>query len=118
MGSEQTPQNMQPPPGIFGEPPHPIPDLDALRAEYAKELSENEVEGEDDYEDENEYEGEDDYEDDGDGHPSWYEPTQCSMCDNLFMPSYKGNYYCFDCEIKAEKDKQEMLQMPDDTIKD
>jgi hypothetical protein len=122
MSDERTPQNMQPPPEIFGEPPYPMPDLSRLRAEFATGIEENEVEDEDEDEDEDEYEYEDEdedsYEDDGDGHPSWYEPTQCSMCDNLFMPSYKGNYYCIDCEIKAEKDKQEMLQIPDDTVTD
>ena len=116
MSDEHTPQNMQPPPEISGEPPYPVPDLSKLRAEFAAGVEEEEVE--DDYEDEYEYEEEDDYEDDGDGHPSWYEPTQCSMCNNLFMPTNKRNYYCFDCEIKAEKDKQEMLQMPDDTVND
>lgn len=96
MGTEQIPQNMQPSPGIFGEPPHPIPDLDALRAEYAKELSENEVGGEEDYED--------DDEEDYDGHPAWYEPTQCSLCDKLFTPSNEEQCYCDDCEFRAEKD--------------
>jgi hypothetical protein len=110
MGTEQTPQNMQPPPEVFGEPPHPIPDLDALRAEYAKELSENAVDDEEDYEDDDEEDYEDDdeedYEDeeDYDGHPAWYEPTQCSLCDKLFTPSNEEQCYCDDCEFRAEKD--------------
>jgi hypothetical protein len=104
MGTEQIPQNMQPPPGIFGEPPHPIPDLDALRAEYAKELSENEVGGEEDYEDDDEEDYEDDDEEDYDGHPAWYEPTQCSLCDKLFTPSNEEQCYCDDCEFREEKD--------------
>ncbi len=125
---------MQPPPEVFGELPHPIPDLDALRAEYAKELSENAVDDEEDYEDDDEedyedddeedyeYDDEEDYEDDDeedyedddeesyedeedyDGHPSWYEPTQCSLCDILFTPSNEEQCYCDDCEFRAEKD--------------
>jgi ribosomal protein S27AE len=29
-----------------------------------------------------------------DGHPSWYEPKQCSRCDGLFMPGEKDSIYC------------------------
>ena len=99
MSDEQTPQNMQPPPEIFGEPPYPVPDLSRLRAEFAAGIEEEEDEDEDEFED--------GYEDDG--HPSWYEPTQCSMCDNMFMPSNEEACYCDDCEVKLEKDWQEML---------
>ena len=90
MSDEQTPQNMQPLPEIFGEPPYPVPDLSRLRAEFAASIEEEEDEFEDGYED--------------DGHPSWYEPTQCSMCDNMFMPSNEEACYCDDCEVKLEKD--------------
>lgn len=65
-----------------------------------------------------EFDEEDDdeeYEPDYDGHPSWYEPTQCSMCDMLFMPSHKEAYYCNRCEVKDKKQIQEML---DETIHD
>ena len=86
MGDEHTPQNMQPPPEIFGKPPYPVPDLSRLRAEFAAGIKEDE------------------FKDDGDGHPSWYEPTQCSMCDSLFMPSNEEACYCDDCEFKLEKD--------------
>jgi hypothetical protein len=67
MSGEHTPQNMQPPPEISGEPPYPAPDLSRLRAEFAAGIDE----------DEDEY----------DGHPAWYEPTQCSLCDKMFTPA-------------------------------
>lgn len=84
MSDEQTPQNMQPPPEIFGVPPYRVPDLSSFRAEFTKGIEEDE--------------------DDYDGHPSWYEPTHCSMCDSLFMPSNQEACYCDDCEFKLEKD--------------
>ena len=63
-----------------------------------------------------EFDEEDDNDEpDYDGHPSWYEPTQCSMCDMLFMPSNEGASYCDTCEWKRKKQIQEML---DETIHD
>ena len=65
-----------------------------------------------------EFDEEDDdeeYEPDYDGHPPWYEPTQCPMCDMLFMPSHEEAYYCDSCEVKNKKQIQEML---DETIHD
>ena len=60
-------------------------------------------------------EEDDDDEPDYDGHPSWYEPKQCSGCDMLFMPSNEEASYCDTCEWKRKKQIQEML---DETIHD
>ena len=64
---------------------------------------------------EEEFDEEDDDEPDYDGHPYWYEPTQCPMCDLFFMPSHEEAYYCNSCEVKNKKQIQEML---DETIHD
>ncbi len=60
----------------------------------------------------------DNTEEEFDGHPSWYEPTQCSMCEMLFMPSNEEAYYCDNCEDKKAEEEQEQLLMPDETIHD
>ena len=60
----------------------------------------------------------DEYEPDYDGHPSWYEPTQCSGCDMLFMPSNEEASHCDNCEDKKTEEEQEQLLLPDGTIHD
>ena len=98
MSGQNTPSPYVPEPFVEGS--YPIPNF----ADSAKGI----VEDEDEDEDEVEY----------DGHPSWYEPTECDRCGALFMPRNGEVFYCSSCESKEYKEIQEMEQMPDGTIHD
>ena len=62
-----------------------------------------------------EFEEDEEYEPDYDGHPSWYEPTQCGGCNGFYMGREVDSGLCDSCEWKQKERIQEML---DGTIRD